>query len=160
MNFQMFKLVLKKAEEPEIKLPTSAFSVEKATEFQKNIYFCIIEYAKAFDCVDHNKLWKILKKMGVPDHLKCLLRNLSAGQEAIVRTEHGTTDWFQIGKGVRQACILSPCLFKLYIEYIMRNTGLEEAQAGINIAGRNIITSDMQMTPPLWQKVKSNQKAS
>ena len=129
---------------------------EKAREFQKNIYFCIIEYAKAFDCVDHNKLWKILKKMGIPDHLKCLLRNLSAGQEAIVRTEHGTTDWFQIGKGVRQGCILSPCLFKLYVEYIMRNTGLEEAQAGINIAGRNIITSDMQMTPPWWQKVKKN----
>ena len=95
-------------------------------------------YAKAFDCVDHNKLWKILKEMGIPDHLTCLLRNLYAGQEATVRTEHGTTDWFQIGKGVCQVCILTPCLFNLYAEYIMRNSGVEEAQAGINIAGRNI----------------------
>ena len=112
--------------------------MEKAREFQKNIYFCFIDYAKAFDCVDHNKLWKILKEMGIPDHLICLLRNLYAGQEATVRTGHGTTDWFQIGKGVHQGCILSPCLFNLYAEYIMRNTGLEEAQAGIKIAGRNI----------------------
>uniref|UniRef100_A0A8B9WP62 RNA-directed DNA polymerase n=1 Tax=Bos mutus grunniens TaxID=30521 RepID=A0A8B9WP62_BOSMU len=109
-----------------------------AREFQKNIYFCFIDYAKAFDCVDHNKLWKILKEMGIPDHLTCLLRNLYAGQEATVRTGHGTTDWFQIGKGVHQACILSPCLFNVYAEYIMRNAGLEEAQAGIKIAGRNI----------------------
>ena len=106
--------------------------MEKAREFQKNIYFCFLDYAKAFDCVDHNKLWKILKEMGIPDHLTCLLRNLYAGQEATVRTGHGTTDWFQIGKGVRQGCILSPCLFNLYAEYIMRNAGLEEAQAGIH----------------------------
>ena len=101
--------------------------MEKAREFQKNICFCFIDYAKAFDCVDHNKLWKILKEMGIPDHLTCLLRNLYAGQEGIVRTGHGPTDWFQIGKGVRQDCMLSPCLFKLYAEYIMRNAGLEEA---------------------------------
>ena len=112
--------------------------MEKAREFQKNIYFCFIHYANAFDCVDHNKLWKNLKEMGIPDHLTCLLRNLYAGQEATVRTGHGTTDWFQIGKGVCQGCILSPCLFNLYAEYIMRNAGLEEAQAGIKIAGRNI----------------------
>ena len=112
--------------------------IEKAREFQKNIYFCFVDYAKAFDCVNHSKLWKILKEMGIPDHLICLLRNLYAGQEATVRTGHGTTDWFQIGKGVRQGYILSLCLFKLYAEYIMRNAGLEEAQAGIKIAGRNI----------------------
>ena len=107
-------------------------------EFQKNIYFCFIDYAKAFDCVDHSKLWKILKEMGIPDHLICLLRNLYAGQEATVRTGHGTTDWFQIRKGVCQVYILSPFLFNLYAEYIMRNAGLEEAQAGIKIARRNI----------------------
>ena len=112
--------------------------MEKAREFQKNIYFCFTEYAKAFDCVDHNKVWKILKEMGIPDHLTCLLRNVYAGQEATVRTGHGTTDWFQIGKTVRQGCILSPCLFNLYAEYIMRNAGLEEGQAGINTARRNI----------------------
>ena len=112
--------------------------IEKAREFLKNICFCFIDYAKAFDCVDHNKLWKILKETGIPDHLICLLRNLYAGQDATVRTGHGTTDWFQIGKGVRQGCILSPCLFNLYAEYIMRNAGLEEAQAEIKIAGRNI----------------------
>ena len=112
--------------------------IEKAREFQKNIYLCFIDYAKAFDCVDHKKLWKILKEMGIPDHLTCLLRNLYAGQEATVRTGHGTTDWFQIEKGVCQGCILSPCLFNFYAEYIMRNAGLEEAQAGIKIAGRNI----------------------
>ena len=112
--------------------------IEKAREFHKNIYFCFIDYAKAFDCVDHNKLWKILKKKGIPDHLTCLLRNLYEGQEATVRTGHGTTDWFQIGKGVHPGCILSPCLFNFYAEYIMRNAGLEEAQAGIKIAGRNI----------------------
>ena len=111
--------------------------IEKAREFQKNIYFRFIDYAKVFDCVDHNKLWKILKEMEIPDHLTCLLRNLYAGQEAIVRTGHGT-DWFQIGKGVCQGCILSPCLFNLYAEYIMRNAGLEEVQAGIKIARRNI----------------------
>jgi len=138
--------------------------MEKAREFQKNIYFSFIDYAKAFDGVDHNELWKILQEMGIPDHLTCLLRNLYAGQEAIVRTGHGTTDWFQIGKGVCQGCILSPCLFNLYTECIMRNAGLEEAPDGIKIARRNAgldeapasITSDMQMTPPLWQKVKKN----
>ena len=138
MNFQMFKLVLEKAEEPELKLPTSAGSLKKQESFQKNVCFCFIDYAKAFDCVDHNKLWKILKKMGIRDHLTILLRNLCAGQEATVRTWHRTTDWFQIGKGVRQGCILSPCLFNFYAEYIMRNTGLEEPQAGIKITGRNI----------------------
>ena len=111
--------------------------MEKAREFQKNIYFCFIDYAKAFDCVDHNKLWKILKEMGISDHLTCLLRNLYAGQEATVITGHGT-DWFQIGKRVRQGCVLSPCLFNFYAEYIMRNAGLEETQAGIKIAGRII----------------------
>ena len=112
--------------------------IEKAREFQKTIYFYFIDYAKAFDCVDHNKLWKILKDMGILDHLTCLLRNLYAGQEATVRTGHGTKDWFQIGKGVCQGCILSPCLFNLHAEYIMRNAGLEETQARIKIAGRNI----------------------
>ena len=101
--------------------------IQKAREFQKNIYFCFIDYAKAFDCVDHNKLWKILKEMEIPDHLTCLLRNLYTGQETTVRTGHGTTDWFQIGKGVRQGCILSPCLFNFYAEYIMRNAGREVA---------------------------------
>ena len=132
----MFKLVLEKAEEPETKLPTSAGSLKKQ-EFQKNIYFCFIDYTKAFDCVDHNKLWKILKEVGIPDHLTCLLRNMHAGQEAIVRIRHGKTDWFQIGKGVCQGCILSPCLFNLYAEYLMLNAGLDEAQAGIKIARRN-----------------------
>ena len=112
--------------------------MEKAREFQKNIYFCFIDYAKALDCVDHNKLRKILREVGIPDHLTCLLRNLYVGQEATVRTGHGTTDWFQIGKGVRQGCISSPCLFNLYGEYIMQNARLEEAQAGIKIAGRDI----------------------
>ena len=112
--------------------------IKKVREFQKNIYLCFIDYVKAFDCVDHNKLWKILQEVGIPDHLIHLLRNLYAGQEATVRTGHGTTDWFQIGKGVRQVCILSPCLFNLYAEYIMRNAGLDEAQAGIKIARRNI----------------------
>ena len=128
----------------------------QAREFQKNIYFCFIDYAKAFDCVDHNKLWKLLKEMGIPNHLTCLLRNLYAGQEATVRSGHGTTDWFQIGKGVRQGCILSPCLFNLYAEYIMRNAGLEEAQSGSRLPGEISITSDAQMTPPIWQKVKRN----
>ena len=112
--------------------------IKKAREFQKNIYFCFIDYAKAFDCMDHNKLWKILKEMGIPDHPTCLLRNLYSGQEATVRTGHGTTDWFQIGKVARQGCILSPSLFNLYAEYIMRNSGLEEVQAGVKITGRNI----------------------
>ena len=127
------------------------WNLEKAGEFQKNIYFCVIDYAKTFDCVDHNKLWKILKEMGMPDHLTCLLRNLYAGQEATVRTGHKTMDWFQIWKGVRQGYILSPCLFNLHAEYIMRNAGLES-----RLQGEISITSDMQMTPPLWQKVKKN----
>ena len=130
--------------------------IKKAREFHKNIYFCFVDYAKAFDCVDHDKLWKILKDIGAPDHLTCLLRNMYAGQEAIDRTGHGTTDWFQIGKGVCQGCILSPCLFNFYAEYIMRNAGLDEAQAGIKILGEISISSDMQMTPPLWQKVEKN----
>ena len=112
--------------------------IEKAREFQKNIHFCFIDYAKAFDCVDHNKLWKILKEMGISDHLNCLLRNLYTGQEATVRTGHGATDWFQSGKGVHQGFILSPCSFNLYAEYIVRNTGLDDVQAGIKIARKNI----------------------
>ena len=112
--------------------------IEKARAFQKNIYFCFIDYAKAFDCVDHNKLWKILKEMGIPELFTCLLRNLYAGQEATVRTRRGTTDWFQIGKGVRQGCMLSPCLFNLYAEYVMQSARLDEAQAGIKIARRKI----------------------
>ena len=155
----MFKLDLGKAEEPEIKLPTSAGSLQKTKEFQKNIYFCFIDYAKAFDTVDHKKLWKILKEMGIPDHLACLLRNLYAVQEATVRTGHETRDWFQIGKGVHQGCILSPCLSNLYAEYIMRNAGLDEAQAGIKIAGRNInnlrYTNDSTLMVESEEKLKS-----
>ena len=140
MNHELpdFQLLLEKAEEPEIKLPTSAGSWKKQENSRKNIYFSFIDYVKAFDCVDHNKLWKILEEMRIPDHLTCLLRNLYADQEATVRTGHGATDWFQIGKGVHQGCILSPCLFNIYAEYIMRNAGLEEAQAGIKIARRNV----------------------
>ena len=129
--------------------------IKKAREFQKNIYFCFIDYAKPLTVWITTNCGKFLKT-GIPDHLTCLLRNLYASQEATVKTEHGTTDWFQIGKGVRQGCILSPCLINLYAEYIMRNAGLDEAQAVIKIAGRNIIASDMQMTPHLWQKVKKN----
>ena len=138
MDFQEFKLYIEKAGEPEIKLPTSAGLSKEQETCKKNICYCFVDYAKTFDCVDHHKLWKILKEMGIPDHLTCLLRNLYADQEATVRNGHGTTDWFQIRKGVRQSCILSPCLFNLYAEYIMRNAGPDEAQAGINIAGRNI----------------------
>ena len=129
--------------------------IEKAREFQKNIYFCFIDYAKASDWVDHNKLWKIVKEMGMPDHLTCLLRNLYAGQEATVRTGHGT-DWFQIGKGVHQGCILSPCLSNFYAEYIMRSAGLEEAQVGIKIPRRNINNLRYADDEHLWQKVKKN----
>ena len=132
------------------------WTIKKAREFEKNIYFCFIDNAKAFDCLDHNKLWQILKEMGIPDHLTCLLRNLYSGQEATVRTGHGTTDWFQKGKGVRQGCILSPCLFNLNAEYIMRNAGLDEAQAGIKIAGRNINNLRYADDTTLWQKVKRN----
>ena len=126
--------------------------IEKAKEFQKNIYLCFIDYIKLFDCVDHNKLWKILKEMGILDHLNCLLRNIYADQEPIVRTGHETTDWFQIRKGVRQGCILSPCLFNLYAEYIMWNARLDEAQAGIKIARRNINTSNTQWHHPYGRK--------
>ena len=142
------------------KIANICLIIEKAREFQENIYFCFIDYAKAGDCVDHNKLWKILNEMGIPDHLTCLLRNLYAGQEATVRTGHETADWFQIKKGIYQGCILSHCLFNFYAKYIMRNTGLEEAQAGIRLLGEISITSDMQMTPRLWQKVKMNSRAS
>ena len=131
----MLKLDLEKAEEPEIKLPTSTGTPNKAREFQKNIYLCFTDYTKIIVWITTN--WKILQEMGIRDHLTCLLRNLYAGQEGTVRTRHGTTDWFQIGKGVHQGCILSPCLFNLYAEYIMRNSGLEEAQDGIKTAGRN-----------------------
>ena len=126
--------------------------IENAREFQKNIYFCFIDYTKAFDCVHHQKLWKILQEMRIPDHLTCLLRILYAGQDVKVRTGHGTTDWFQIGKGVCQGCILSPCLFNfnLYEEYIIRNTGLDEAQLESRFPGEISVTSDIQMTPPLW----------
>ena len=145
-------------------MSTSAGSL-KNKRVPKKHYFCFIDYAKAFDCVDHNKLWKILKEMGIPDHLTSLLRNLYAGQEATVRSGHGTTDWFQIGKGVRQGCTLSPCLFNLYAEYIMRNAGLEKAQAGIKIARRNInnlryaddttlMTESEEELKTLWMKVK------
>ena len=134
----MVKLDLEKAEEPEIKLPTSIGSSKKQESSRKKHLLLLSDYAKAFYCVDHKKLWKILNKMGLSDHLTCLLRNLYAGQEATVRTGHGTTDWFQIGKGVCQDCILSPCLFNLYAEYIIWNARLDETQAGIKIAGRNI----------------------
>ena len=176
-NFQMFKLVLEKAEEPEIKLPTSAGSLKKQESSRKTSISAILTMWKpltvfrsvqfssvAQSCLtlcnpmnrtDHHKLWTILKQMGIPDHLTCLLRNLYAGQEATVRTGHGTTDWFQRGKRVRQGCILLP-LFNLYAEYIMRNAGLEEAQLESRLPGEISITSDMLMTPPLWQKVKKN----
>ena len=124
--------------------------------FQKNIYFCFIDYAKAFNCMDHNKLWKILKEMEIRDHLTCLLKNLYAGQEATVRTGHGTTDWFQIGKVVCQGCMLSPCLFNLDADYIMRNAGLDEAQAGIKITRRNINNLRYADDTTLWQEVKRN----
>ena len=157
VNFLMFKLVLEKAEkQTRDQIVNIHWIIEKAREFQKNIYFCFIDYSKAFDCVNHHKLWKILKEMGIPDHLICLLRNLYAGQEATVRTGHGTTDWFQIGKGVFQGCMLLPCLFNLYAENIMRNTGLEDTKLESRLPGKISITSDMQMTPPLWQKVKRN----
>ena len=130
--------------------------MEKATEFQKNIYFCFIDYAKAFDCVDHNTLWKILKEMGIPDHLTCLLRNLYAGQEATVRTGHETADWFQIRKIVRQGYILSPCLFNLYAEYSMRNAGLEETQARIKIARRN--TNNLRYTDDIILMAESEEE--
>ena len=130
--------------------------IEKAREFQKNIYFCFTDYTKAFDCMDHHKLWNILKEMGIPDHLTCLLRNLYAGQEETVRTGHWTTDWFQNRKGVCQGCILSPCLLNLYTEYIMQNAGLDETQAGIKTAGRCINNLSYTDDSPLWQKAKKS----
>ena len=132
----------------------------KSKRIPENVYFCCIDYAKTFDCVDHNKLWKILKGMGIPDHLTCLLSNLYASQEATVRTRHGTTDWFQIGKGVHQDVYCHPAYLAYIAEYIMQNAGLDEAQARIKIAGEILITSDMQMTPPLWQKVKRSSETS
>ena len=166
MNFQMSKLDSEKTEEPEIKLPTSIGS--KKYEFQKNIYFCFVDYVKAFDCVDHNKLWKILKEMGISNHLICLLRNLYAGQEGTVRTGHGTTDGFQTGKGILQGYILSPCLFNLYAEYIMQNTRLNETQVVIKIIGRNIsnvwyaddtaFTAESEELKSLLMKVKRSEK--
>ena len=128
----------RKGRETRYQIANICWIIEKAREFQKHIYFCFIDYAKAFDCVDHNKLWKTLREMGIPDYLTYLLRNLYAVQEVTARTGHGTTDWFQIGEGVRQGYILSPCLFNLYAEYIIRNIGLDEAEAGIKIARRNI----------------------
>ena len=148
----MLKLVLEKAEEPEIKLSTSIGS-SKTREFQKNIHFLFIDYAKAFDCVDHHKLQKILKEIEIPSHLTCLVRNLYEGQEATVRTGHGT-DWFQIGKRLHQGCILSPYLFNLDAENIMRNAGMDGAQLKSRLPGEISITSDMQMMPPLWKKLK------
>ena len=163
----MFKLELEKAEEPD-QIANIFWIIEKPREFQKNIYFCFIDYAKAFDCADHNKLWKI-QEMGTPDHLTCLLRNLYAGQEATGRTGHGTIDLFQIGKGVSQGCILSPCLFNLYPEYLMRNAGLDEAQVGIIIAWRNInnlryaddtiLMAESEELKSLLMKVKESEKA-
>ena len=138
----------------EIKLPHPLDPRKR--EFQKNICFCLIDYAKAFDCVDHNKLWKVLKEIGTPDYLTCLLRNWYASQEATVRTRHGTVDWFITGKGVHQGCILSTYLFNLYVEYIMQNTRLDEAQAGIKIAGRKINNLRYADNTTLWQKVKRN----
>ena len=138
MNFQMFKLVLQKAEEPEIKLLTSIRSSKKQKSSRKTSTSALLPMPKPLTVGNHNKLWKILKEMGIPGHLTCLLKNLYAGQEATVRTGHGATDWFQIGKGVHQGCISSACLFNLYAEYIMRNAGLDDAQAGMKIACRNI----------------------
>ena len=150
----MFKLDFKKAEEPEIKLPTSTGSQKKTDSSCFLLVSCFIDYTKAFDCVDHNRLWKILQEMGIPDHLTCLLRNLYAGQVATVRTGHGT-DWFQIRKGVPQGCILSSCLFNFYAEYITQNTDWMKHKLESRLPGEISITSDMQMTPPLWQKVKN-----
>ena len=159
MNFQMFKLDLEKADEPEIKLPTFVGSLKKQESSRKTSTSALLTMAKPLT-EDHNKLWKILKEKRIPDHLTCLLRNLYAGQEATVRTEHGTTDWFQIEKGVCQRCILSTCLFNLYAEYIMRNAGSMKHKLEQRLLGELSITSDMQMTPPSWQKVKRNSKAS
>ena len=156
MNFQMLKMVLEKPEEPEITLPTPAGSSKNQESSRKNIYFCFIDYAKVFDCVDHNKLWKILKYMGIPDHLTCLFKNLYAAQEATVRTGHGTKEWLQIGKRVCQGCIFSPCLFNLYAEYIMRNAGLEEAQARIESSRKHI--NNLRYADDTTLKTKSEEE--
>ena len=155
VNFQMFKLDLEKSQEPEIKLPTPAGSSKKQ-EFQKNIYFCFLDYTITFNCMDHNKLWKILQEMGIPDHLTCLLKNVYAVQESIVRIGHETTDWMQIGKGVCQGSVFSLCLFKLYPENIHQSASLDEAQIESRLLGEISTTSDMQMSPYFWQKVKKN----
>ena len=157
-NFQMFKLVLEKLEEPEIKLPTSSGSSKKAREFQKNIYFCFIDYAKAFNCVEHNKLWEILKEIGIPDHLTCLLRNLYAGQEATVRTAHGTTDWFQIGKGVCQGCICHLACLTYMQSTSWETLDWKKHKLESRLSGEISITSDMQMTPPLCRKWRGTKK--
>ena len=155
----MFKLVLEKAEEPEIKLPTSTGSWKKQETSRQTSISAVLTMPKPLT-VWITTNWKILKEMGIPDYLTCLLRNLYAGQEAAVRTGHGTADWFQIGKGVHQGCILSPCLFNFYAEYIMKNAGLMKHKLESRLPGEISITSDMQMTPPLWQKAKKNQRAS
>ena len=155
VNFQMFKLGLEKAEKLEIKLPTSVGSSKKQDNTRKTSTSALLITQKLLT-LDHNKLWKIFQEMGIPDHQICLLRNLYAGQEATVKTRNGTIDWSQIGKGVCQGCILLPRLFNLYAEYIMRNAGLEEAEVESRFLEEISITSDMQMTPPLWQKVKKN----
>ena len=147
------KARFRKAEESD-QIANIHWIIEKARKFHKDIDFCFIDYTKAFECLDHNKLWKILKDMGIPDHLSCLLQNLYEGQEATVRTGCGTTDWLKIGKGVRQGCILSPYLFNLYAEYIMRNAGLDEYKLESKFPGKISLNSDMQMTPPLWQKAE------
>ena len=158
VNFQMSQAGFRKGRGIRDQIANICCIIKKAREFQKNICFCFIDYTKAFDSVDHNKLWKILQEMGILDHLTCLLRNLYAGQEATVRTGHGTTDWFQIGKGVCQGCLLSPCLLNIYAEYIMRNAGLDESQAGIKIAGRNInnliYTDDTTLPAENQEKLK------
>ena len=151
----MFRLDLEKTKEPEIKLPTSTRSSTKQENSRKSIYFCFIDYAKAFDCVDQNKLWKILQEIGIPDQLTCLLRNLYVGQEATVRTGHGTTNWFQTGKGVCQGCVLPPCFFNLYAEYIMEMPGWMRHKLKSTLQEEIPITSDTQMIPLLWLKVKN-----
>ena len=160
MNWELSdaKLGLRRCRGTRDQIVSLDWIIEKAREFQKNIYFCFIDHVNTFDCVDHNKLWKILKEMGIPDHLICLLRNLHVGQEAKVIniTGHGTTDWFKPWKGVWQGCILAPYLFNLYAEYIMWNARLDETQDGINIAGRNFGNLRYEDTPPLWQKVSRN----
>ena len=156
MNFKDVQAGFRKGWETRDQIAIICCIIKKAREFQKNIDFCFIEYAKAFECVDHNKQWKILQEMGIPDHLTCLLRNLYAGKEATVRFGHGTTDWFQTGNGVHQGCILSPCLANLYAEYIMRNARLDEAQARIKIAGIYINNLRYADDTTLWQKAKRN----